>query len=105
MAYEGMEQFFPKEKIILTGNPVRQDIANVESKRKEAQQFFDLDPNKKTVLVIGGSLGARTINLSMAQGLDALAKNGLQLIWQTGKAFFDTAQEKTKAYSFPFPSA
>ncbi len=108
VAYEGMEKFFPQEKIVFSGNPVRQDIANVDQKRKEALEFFKLDPNKKTILVIGGSLGARTINLAMAEGLEELAKNNLQLIWQTGKNYFETAKEKTASftstniYSFDF---
>ncbi len=108
VAYEGMEKFFPKEKIVFSGNPVRQDIANVDQKRGEALQFFKLDPAKKTVLVIGGSLGARTINLAMAEGLEELAKNNLQLIWQTGKNYFETAKERTASlaskniYSFDF---
>lgn len=108
VAYEGMEKFFPKEKIVFSGNPVRQDIANVDQKRDEALQFFKLDPTKKTVLVIGGSLGARTINLAMAEGLEELAKNNLQLIWQTGKNYFETAKERTASlaskniYSFDF---
>lgn len=99
VAYEGMEKFFPKEKIVFSGNPVRQDIVNVHEKRKEAIEFFKLDPNKKTILVIGGSLGARTINLAMAKGLEELAKNDLQLIWQTGKNYFETAKERTTSYS------
>jgi UDP-N-acetylglucosamine--N-acetylmuramyl-(pentapeptide) pyrophosphoryl-undecaprenol N-acetylglucosamine transferase len=99
VAYEGMEKFFPEEKIIFSGNPVRQDIVNVLEKRKEAIEFFKLDPNKKTILVIGGSLGARTINLAMAVGLEELAKNNLQLIWQTGKNYFETAKEKTISYA------
>jgi UDP-N-acetylglucosamine--N-acetylmuramyl-(pentapeptide) pyrophosphoryl-undecaprenol N-acetylglucosamine transferase len=99
VAYEGMEKFFPSEKIVFSGNPVRQDIANVHEKRKEAIEFFKLDPTKKTILVIGGSLGAITINLAMADGLEELAKNNLQLIWQTGKNYFETAKEKTGPYS------
>jgi UDP-N-acetylglucosamine--N-acetylmuramyl-(pentapeptide) pyrophosphoryl-undecaprenol N-acetylglucosamine transferase len=98
VAYEGMDKFFPKEKIVFSGNPVRQDIANVQTKRKEALEFFKLDPNKKTVLVIGGSLGARTINLAMAEGLEELAKNNLQLIWQTGKNYFETGKERTASF-------
>lgn len=108
VAYEGMDKFFPKEKIVFSGNPVRQDIVNVDQKRKEAFEFFKLDPNKKTILVIGGSLGARTINLAMAEGLKEIADNNLQLLWQTGKGYFETAQQKTASfhdkhiYSFDF---
>lgn len=99
VAYEGMEKFFPQEKIVFSGNPVRQDIANVDQKRKEAIEFFKLDPSKKTILVIGGSLGARTINLAIGAGLEELAKNNLQLIWQTGKTYFETAQQQTAPYT------
>jgi UDP-N-acetylglucosamine--N-acetylmuramyl-(pentapeptide) pyrophosphoryl-undecaprenol N-acetylglucosamine transferase len=95
-AYEGMEKFFPKEKIILTGNPVRQDVTDIKGKRQGGQEYFKLDPNKKTILVIGGSLGARTINESIAAGLNDLEKNDIQLVWQTGKTYFEKAKELTK---------
>ncbi|MBP7810594.1 MAG: undecaprenyldiphospho-muramoylpentapeptide beta-N-acetylglucosaminyltransferase [Bacteroidia bacterium] len=98
VAYEGMEQFFPKEKIILTGNPVRQDIKDVEQKRNEGQKFFNLDPNKKTLLVVGGSLGAKGINEAIGSGLQALADNNIQLIWQTGKPYFETAKQQTTSF-------
>jgi UDP-N-acetylglucosamine--N-acetylmuramyl-(pentapeptide) pyrophosphoryl-undecaprenol N-acetylglucosamine transferase len=93
VAYEGMEQFFPKEKIILTGNPVRQDIKDIDQKRSEGQKFFNLDPNKKTLLVVGGSLGAKGINEALGAGLKELADNNIQLIWQTGKPYFETAKQ------------
>ena len=92
VAYEGMEKYFPKEKIVLAGNPVRQDIIRLENKREEALAFFNLDPSKRTLLVIGGSLGARTINESIATQLGEIEKAGIQLIWQTGKAYFPTAE-------------
>ena len=98
VAYEGMERFFPKEKIIMTGNPVRQDIKDVKQKRGEALSFFKLDPNKKTILVIGGSLGARVINEAMGAGLKQLADNNIQLIWQTGKGYFETAKQQTASF-------
>ena len=88
VAYNGMEKYFPAEKIILTGNPVRQDITRLEGKKEEALKFFGLDPTKKTILVIGGSLGARTINESMEAGLKDFAAGNIQLLWQTGKPFF-----------------
>ncbi len=91
VGYEGMEVFFPKEKILLTGNPVRQDINDLDSKRQQAQSFFNLNPNLKTILVIGGSLGAKTINESIASGLELFKTNQVQLIWQTGKSYADTA--------------
>ena len=87
VAYDKMERFFPSEKIVKTGNPVRKDLMNVQSLRNEAITFFNLDPNKKTVLVIGGSLGARTINESILAGLQKIEDAGLQMIWQTGKNF------------------
>lgn len=95
VAYEGMEQFFPKEKIILTGNPVRQDITNISAKRDEAFEFFGLDKNRKTILVVGGSLGAKGINEAISEGLQQLADNNIQLIWQTGKTYFETAKQQT----------
>lgn len=95
VAYTGMEQFFPKEKIILTGNPVRQDIINVSEKRDEAIEFFKLDKNKKTILVVGGSLGAKGINEALCDGLQLLAEQNIQLIWQTGKTYFEIAQKQT----------
>jgi UDP-N-acetylglucosamine--N-acetylmuramyl-(pentapeptide) pyrophosphoryl-undecaprenol N-acetylglucosamine transferase len=98
VAYEGMEQFFPKGKIILTGNPVRQDIKDIEQKRSEGQRFFNLDPDKKTLLVVGGSLGARGINEALGSGLQELADNNIQLIWQTGKPYFETAKQQTAPF-------
>lgn len=99
VAYEGMEQFFPKEKIILTGNPVRQDLKDVKQHKQEAQQFFKLDASKKTILVIGGSLGARTINEAIGQELKHIAEHNIQLIWQTGKGYFETAKQQCAAFS------
>lgn len=99
VAYEEMERFFPKEKILLTGNPVRQDIKDVFEKREEARSYFKLSPDKKTILVIGGSLGARTINESISAGLEQLAKSNIQLIWQTGKTYFTTAKQQTEKYT------
>ena len=86
VASDGMEKFFPKEKISITGNPVRPAIANVNSVSKaEAIKFFGLQEGKKTLLIVGGSLGARSINEAIANDLDALLAENLQLIWQTGK--------------------
>jgi UDP-N-acetylglucosamine--N-acetylmuramyl-(pentapeptide) pyrophosphoryl-undecaprenol N-acetylglucosamine transferase len=82
-----MEKFFPANKLVKTGNPIRQDLMDVSSKRNEAFDFFKLDSAKKTVLVIGGSLGARTINESIFDGLDQLKEANINLIWQTGKNF------------------
>jgi UDP-N-acetylglucosamine--N-acetylmuramyl-(pentapeptide) pyrophosphoryl-undecaprenol N-acetylglucosamine transferase len=87
VAYDHMEKFFPVSKLVKTGNPIRQDLMDVSSKRNEAIDFFKLDADKKTVLVIGGSLGARTINESIFEGLDQLKEANINLIWQTGKNF------------------
>jgi UDP-N-acetylglucosamine--N-acetylmuramyl-(pentapeptide) pyrophosphoryl-undecaprenol N-acetylglucosamine transferase len=87
VAYENLERFFPKEKIVFTGNPVRQDILDINSKRSEAVSYFNLDENKKTVLVIGGSLGARRINQLIAKELDFFRNNNLQIIWQCGNIY------------------
>lgn len=93
VAYDHMDRFFPAEKIMKTGNPVRQDIKNIDAKRNEALEFFGLDGNKPIVLVVGGSLGARTINESIAGGLKKFSDAGVQLIWQTGKTYFTSARE------------
>ncbi len=94
VAYEGMERFFPKDKIKLTGNPVRKDILNVENKREEGYREFQLDADKKTILILGGSLGARTLNDSITQNFELInKKNDVQLIWQTGK-FYDREMQK-----------
>lgn len=91
VAYDGMERFFPKEKIILTGNPVRQDLANTAMVRSEAIRFFGLDESKRTILILGGSLGARTLNQSIAQAVEQLNASGYQVLWQTGKSYAQTA--------------
>jgi UDP-N-acetylglucosamine--N-acetylmuramyl-(pentapeptide) pyrophosphoryl-undecaprenol N-acetylglucosamine transferase len=90
VAYEGLEKYFPKEKIVLTGNPVRAEISQVVKKREEAFEYFGLDPNKKTILVMGGSLGARSINQTIASNMDTFNNPQLQLIWQTGELFYKT---------------
>jgi UDP-N-acetylglucosamine--N-acetylmuramyl-(pentapeptide) pyrophosphoryl-undecaprenol N-acetylglucosamine transferase len=89
VAYKGLEQFFPKEKLILTGNPVRQDLLDLDQKLAEAQTFFNLDPNKKTLLVLGGSLGARRMNQLIESELDYLEALGIQLVWQCGKLYVE----------------
>jgi UDP-N-acetylglucosamine--N-acetylmuramyl-(pentapeptide) pyrophosphoryl-undecaprenol N-acetylglucosamine transferase len=99
VAYEGMDKFFPKEKIVLTGNPVRQDLLSVEPKTKEAYQFFGLDSQKKTILVVGGSLGARTINQSIIAGLENLSKADVQVIWQTGKYYIESARQASEPFA------
>jgi UDP-N-acetylglucosamine--N-acetylmuramyl-(pentapeptide) pyrophosphoryl-undecaprenol N-acetylglucosamine transferase len=98
VAYSGMEKFFPKEKIILTGNPVRQDILSLEGKRERGLELFGIDGSKRTILVIGGSLGARTINESIALCLGEFSKSNIQLIWQTGKGYIETAKQEVAKY-------
>ena len=87
VAYENLERFFPAAKIILTGNPVRQDILDIDSKREEAIAYFNLDFNKKTLLVLGGSLGARRMNQLIAKEIDFLLHHNLQIIWQCGNLY------------------
>ena len=89
VAYEGMERFFPKEKIKLTGNPVRQNLLEAAITHDEAVRTFGLDPTKKTILIVGGSLGARTLNESMLSAWDALKETDVQFIWQTGKYYHE----------------
>ena len=88
VAYTGMERFFPAEKIILTGNPVRQNLL-VKIDKQEAYEYFGLNPDKPTLMVMGGSLGARTINQAMIAGLERLKASGIQVIWQTGKLYYE----------------
>ena len=89
VAYENLERFFPKENMILTGNPVRQDLISVQDKKEEALNYFKLDASKKTVLILGGSLGARRINQLIAREIDWLVGQNLQIIWQCGKLYFE----------------
>jgi UDP-N-acetylglucosamine--N-acetylmuramyl-(pentapeptide) pyrophosphoryl-undecaprenol N-acetylglucosamine transferase len=91
VAYDGMEKFFPAEKIILTGNPVRRDIINLSPDKDSALKHFGLDPGKQTILVLGGSLGARTINNSIVASLDAIPE-GVQMLWQCGKLYYNEMQ-------------
>ena len=92
-AYPDMERFFPAEKIVLTGNPVRQDLLDVQKKREEAIAFFELDNTKKTVLVLGGSLGARKINQLIQDNLSEFERNDLQVIWQTGSLYYEDYEQ------------
>ncbi len=90
VAYDGMEKYFPSNKIQLTGNPVRQDLLDISEKREEAINFFKLNSKKKTLLVLGGSLGARTINSLISSSMDYFSKLDLQIIWQCGSFYFET---------------
>ncbi len=89
VAYENLERFFPKEKIVFTGNPVRQDLLDVEAKRPAGISYFKLDANKKTLLILGGSLGARRVNQLIAKELDLILASGVQVYWQCGKLYFE----------------
>ncbi len=88
VAYPDMERFFPKEKLKLTGNPVRKDLLDLAGKREQGIEVFGLDPNRKTVFVLGGSLGARTLNQAMLKHMVDLEKEGYQVLWQSGKFYF-----------------
>ena len=101
VAYEGMERFFPAEKIILTGNPVRQTLLDTAITQEDAIKSLGLDPSKKTILLVGGSLGARTINESMLQHLDIIKSSDVQFIWQTGKYYSAEIAERLKGQEIP----
>jgi len=101
VAYEGMERFFPADKIILTGNPVRQALLDTTITREEAIKTFGLDPAKKTILLVGGSLGARTINESVLQHLDLVKGTDVQFIWQTGKYYSAEIAKRLEGQNIP----
>lgn len=106
VAYDNLSKYFPKEKMILTGNPVRNEMVDIEGKRDEALEFFGLKHDLPVVLVIGGSQGARSINIAIQAGLGKIAENGIQLIWQCGRPFRETAEtsasghDQIKVYDF-----
>lgn len=97
VAYEGMEKYFDRSRIILTGNPVRKDISGIKVDRKEALDYFDFSEKKPVVLILGGSLGSATINNSILDGLEKFVARGCQLIWQSGKYYFDEMKDKSAA--------
>ena len=101
VAYEGMERFFPAEKIIMTGNPVRQALLNTKISREDAVKSFGLNPEKKTILLLGGSLGARTINVSVLLHLDLVKSTDVQFIWQTGSYYSAAIAEELKGENIP----
>lgn len=104
VAYDNMERFFPKDKIVMTGNPVRQNVLNVKLTPQEARKAFGLDPDKKTILLVGGSLGARTVNESVRQHFDTVKANpDIQFIWQTGKYYNEEMKQALEAYG-PLPN-
>jgi UDP-N-acetylglucosamine--N-acetylmuramyl-(pentapeptide) pyrophosphoryl-undecaprenol N-acetylglucosamine transferase len=98
VAYGGMEKFFPESKIIRTGNPVRMSIANISMQRDEACAVFGLNPKQPVILVVGGSLGARTINKSIAGGLNKFSQSNVQLVWQAGKNYIAEAKAQAQGY-------
>lgn len=100
VAYEGMEKFFPADKIIMTGNPVRQNLFGHSITRQEAAELFSLDPAKKTILILGGSLGARTINQTLTAALETMrAHPDIQFIWQTGKIYIEQVKQAIVAFT------
>ena len=101
VAYEGMERFFPADKIIMTGNPVRQNVLDTTLSVEEARSMFNLAPEKKTILLVGGSLGARTVNESVLQNLELIEKSGVQFIWQTGKFYHEDIVNQLKDKDLP----
>ena len=94
VAYENMDQFFPSKKIVLTGNPVRKEFHTEEDLRNEGMNYYKLNPEKKTILVIGGSLGAKTLNRSVLRSIDAINEADVQVIWQTGKHYYSSLLEE-----------
>ncbi|MBK7148849.1 MAG: undecaprenyldiphospho-muramoylpentapeptide beta-N-acetylglucosaminyltransferase [Bacteroidetes bacterium] len=97
-AYEGMEKVFPRQKIVLTGNPVREEIVNMKKKdgdyfSESALEYFRLDPHQKTILIIGGSLGARTLNQSVEAAKERIKESDIQILWQTGKAYYEECEK------------
>ncbi|WP_415061012.1 undecaprenyldiphospho-muramoylpentapeptide beta-N-acetylglucosaminyltransferase [Flavobacterium sp.] len=104
VAYENLERFFPKDKIKITGNPVREDLISIESKKWDALTYFTLDTTQKTLLVLGGSLGSRRINQLIAKEIDFITSQNIQVIWQCGKLYFEEyihfARPNVKVVSF-----
>ncbi len=101
VAFKGMEKFFPAEKIRITGNPIRKEAVDIENKRFAAAELLSLTPHKKTILLTGGSLGSGTLNKSMFSGLDKILAADVQLIWQTGKYYYQSVMEQMKGKEHP----
>lgn len=101
VAYEGMERFFPADRIIMTGNPVRQNVLNTPLTEEEARKSFGLNPTKKTILLVGGSLGARTINRAVLEHLNLVEGSNVQFIWQTGKYYHQSILDEMKGKNIP----
>jgi len=101
VAFKGMEKFFPAEKIRITGNPIRKEAVDIDNKRFAAAELLSLSPHKKTILLTGGSLGSGTLNKSMYSGLDKILAADVQLIWQTGKYYYQSVMEQMKGKEHP----
>lgn len=101
VAYEGMESFFPADRIIMTGNPVRQNVLDTPLTEEEARKSFGLNPTKKTILLVGGSLGARTINRAVLEHLNLVEGSNVQFIWQTGKYYHQSILDEMKGKNIP----
>ncbi|MEM7161056.1 MAG: undecaprenyldiphospho-muramoylpentapeptide beta-N-acetylglucosaminyltransferase [Bacteroidota bacterium] len=100
VAFDGMDNYFPKEKLVITGNPVRQNVVDLEGKKERALSHFKLSAERKTLLVIGGSLGARTLNNSLLSHLEKIKESGIQVLWQTGKYYFADAKEQSNSFDY-----
>jgi UDP-N-acetylglucosamine--N-acetylmuramyl-(pentapeptide) pyrophosphoryl-undecaprenol N-acetylglucosamine transferase len=100
VAYDGLEKYFPKEKIVMTGNPVRPEVVQLQGKREAALKHFNLDPNRKTLLIIGGSLGARSINQAVDAHAERLEREGFQVIWQTGKGYVEASKQRCASLKY-----
>jgi len=96
---QGMEKYFPAHKLVYTGNPVRRDISDIEQKRAEGLKFFGYKGDRKIILVVGGSLGAKGINEALGPNLELFAENNIELLWQTGKPYFETAKQQTARFA------
>lgn len=103
VSYSGMEKYFPKEKLVVTGNPVRENLLEIGVDKKEALSFFKLNPSEKTVVVLGGSLGAQKVNETIAAHLPLFASLGYQLLWQCGKLYYDKYKDYASAFVKVFP--
>ena len=98
VAYDGLDVFFPASKLIFTGNPVRNEVITITGKRENGINFFKLDPSRKTILIVGGSLGARTLNESIVSNLDIIYKSGCQVLWQCGSYYFPQLNESNHLF-------
>lgn len=98
VAYDGLEKYFPQEKIFLTGNPIRKEVTEISGKHESALKHFKLDDKKPIVLALGGSLGARTINKAVEESLSSWVEKGIQVIWQSGRGYYQTADSVATAY-------